>query len=64
MILLLKKIFRFFFPKNFMQEIKRGIETGKNKPAEYAGGKLYDLGKKARKTIDPKHKMKIGKNKK
>jgi hypothetical protein len=59
---LLVKLFRFFFPKDFAGEFKRGMEMGKaSSLSKKLGGGLYDLGKAARKRIDPGHKMKIGK---
>jgi len=58
---IIKKIFKFFFPKNFMKEIHKGVEIGKGKQI---GGGLFNAGKLTRKIIDPKHKMKIGKGEK
>ena len=58
------RIFRFFFPKDFWGELKRGMQMGKaSKVAEKLGGGLYGLGRFARKKVDPEHKMKIGKQK-
>jgi glucan phosphoethanolaminetransferase (alkaline phosphatase superfamily) len=63
---LLNKIYRFFVPKNFKDEMikgqligeqmKQGLMTPKVVPTWY-------IGKGLRKLIDPKHKMKIGKDK-
>jgi len=53
---IIKKIFKFFFPKNFMKEIHKGVEIGKGKQI---GGGLFNAGKLTRKIIDPKHKMKF-----
>ena len=59
---LLVKLFRFFFPKDFAGEFKRGMEISKASGlGKKLGGGLYDLGKATRKKVDPKHKMKIGK---
>ncbi len=56
------RIFRFFCPKDFKGEVKRGMKIGKgSKIAEKLGGGLYDLGKAIRRKVDPEHKMKIGK---
>lgn len=55
----LKRIFRFFFPKNFMFEMHQGIEEGKRKAAR--NNPAFLLGKGVRKIVDPKHKMKFSK---
>lgn len=60
---LLSRIFRFFFPKDFMGELKKGIKIGQEMPAKKAHDSLYDAGKKLRKKVDPEHKMKVGKKK-
>ncbi len=64
---IINKVYRFFIPKNFKDELykgqlmgeqmKRGLMTPKVIPTWY-------LGKALRKLIDPKHKMKIGKKNK
>lgn len=55
------KIFRFFFPKDFKGEFKRGMEMGKGSSiSKKLGTGLYSLGKAARREVDPEHKMKIG----
>ena len=58
------KIFRFFFPKDFAGELRKGIEMGKmSNVSRELGGKIYDLGKWTRGKVDPEHKMKMGKHK-
>jgi len=58
---LLSRIFRFFFPKNFMAEVARGkaigneMMSGKKNPA-------YMLGKGVRKVVDPKHNTRKHRN--
>lgn len=52
------KVKNFFFPKNFKQEMQKGMEM--SSPYGLGAG-LYKLGKFVRKKIDPEHKMKIGK---
>ena len=55
------KIFRFFFPKDFWGELKRGMQMGKaSKAAEKLGGGLYGLGRFARRKVDPEHKIRTG----
>ena len=56
------KIFRFFFPKDWKGELRKGIKIGKQS-GQSLGGVMFDLGKKARKVVDPEHKMKLGKKK-
>ncbi|GAG41557.1 unnamed protein product [marine sediment metagenome] len=59
-----ERIFRFFFPKDFKGELKRGMEIGKGSAvAKKIGGGLYDVGKAARGKVDPEHKLKIGSQK-
>lgn len=56
------KIFRFFFPKDWKAELRRGKEIGSSSGvAKKIGGGMFDLGKTVRKKIDSEHKMKIGK---
>ncbi len=64
---ILIKVFRFFFPKDFHAELIKGMQAGE----DIKRGKLspkwlptWWLGKGVRKVIDPKHKMKVGKEKK
>lgn len=58
------RLFRFFFPKDWKAEFQKGKEIGAaSRVARKIGGGMYDLGKATRKTVDPKHKMKIGKQK-
>lgn len=59
LIAILRKIFRFFFPKNFMFEIYQGIEEGKRKAAR--NNPAFLAGKGLRKLVDPRHKMKFDK---
>ena len=54
------KLFRFFFPKNFRAELRKGMQIGQQ-PGQTIGNAMFQLGKGARKVIDPKHKMKVGK---
>ena len=59
------RIFRFFLPKDWRGEFKRGVEMGKGSTiAKKIGGALYDGGKGARRIVDPEHKMKIGEQRK
>jgi len=61
----LNKIFRFFFPKNFNEELRKGMQIGsESKAREVIGTGLFNGGKKLRQKIDPKHKLKIGNQKK
>jgi len=56
------RIFRFFFPKDFKKEIKKGMEAGKaSNISKKLGEGIYGLGKFTRGKVDPEHKMKIGK---
>ena len=63
------KLFRFFVPKNFRQEIERGkyigmqIQSGNVPPEVFETVPTFWLGKLLRKIIDPKHKMKFEKEK-
>ena len=63
------RVFRFFVPKNFRQEIERGkyigmqVQSGNIPPEVFEAVPTYWLGKLLRKIIDPKHKMKFGKEK-
>ena len=57
------RIFRFFFPKDWREQMYQGQLAG----AQLRQGKItpkilptYWLGRLARKIVDPKHKMKIG----
>jgi len=66
----LVKVYRFFVPKNFKEEYEKGqILASQYKSdilTKILNPKLYPtywLGKGLRKLIDPKHKMKIGKEK-
>ena len=55
------RIVRFFFPPNFRGELRRGIGMGKaSGVARKLGGGLYEVGRFARRKVDPEHKMKIG----
>jgi hypothetical protein len=66
----LTRIYRFFIPNNFKEEYQKGqilasqyksdILTKILNPRYYP---TYWLGKGLRKLVDPKHKMKIGKEK-
>lgn len=56
---LLYRIYRFFIPKNFSMEMQRGRQIGAQ-PGQTIGNALFQLGKRTRKMIDPKHKMKVG----
>lgn len=63
---ILIKIYRFFIPTNFKDEMLKGqiigqqIRQGAMKPEIVP---TWWLGKGLRKLIDPKHKMKFGKEK-
>lgn len=62
----LVRLFRFFVPKNFQAELYRGMQMGEDIKQGKLSAKVVPtwwLGKWTRKLIDPKHKMKIGKNK-
>lgn len=55
------RIFRFFFPPDFKGELRKGLEVGKaSGVARKIGGGLYEVGRFARRKVDPEHKMKIG----
>lgn len=59
----LNKIFRFFFPKNFKEELQRGLFEGDKIRRGELAPKMFPtwwIGKVVRKIIDPKHKMKVG----
>jgi hypothetical protein len=58
------RIFRFFFPKNFRAEMYKGMQIGEDIKKGKISPKVvptYWVGKGIRKVVDPKHKMKIGK---
>jgi len=64
MLKFLNKIFRFFFPKNFNEELRRGMQIGsESKAREIIGTGLFNGGKQLRKIVDPQHKLKIGSQK-
>lgn len=56
------KLFRFFFPKNFGAELRKGMQIGQQ-PGQTLGKAMFQVGKGARKVVDPEHKLKVGKNK-
>ena len=61
----LHRIFRFFFPKNFLGEVKKGIEMGKvSEASKRLHGGMYEAGKALRRKVDPEHEMKIGSQRK
>ena len=65
----LVRVFRFFIPKDFKQELERGkfigmqVQSGYVPPEVFEAVPTFWLGKLLRKIIDPKHKMKFGKEK-
>ncbi len=59
----LSKVYRFFIPKDFKAELRKGMQIGQQ-PGQSVGNALFQLGKGARKKVDPEHKMKFGKKEK
>lgn len=55
----LVRIYRFFVPRNFGVELQKGRQLGAQ-PGQTIGNAMFQLGKKARKAVDPEHKIKIG----
>jgi len=65
-IRILIKIYRFFIPKNFKEEMLKGRIIGEQIKQGAMSPKIiptWYIGKGLRKLIDPKHKMKVGKDK-
>lgn len=61
----LVKVFRFFFPKNFKAELYKGMYQGQTMQQGISPKVVptWWLGKGLRKLVDPKHKVKFGKEK-
>ena len=65
-MILIKKIYRFFVPKDFKDQMLKGRMRGEQIRQGMLDPKILPtwwLGKGLRKLVDPKHKMKIGENK-
>lgn len=61
---LFRRIYRFFVPKDWQADVYKGMVYGQQWREGHLSPRVvptYWVGKLLRKIIDPKHKMKIGK---